>query len=109
MPTTLTVELLEKIKITEKENQRHKILRIQPVIKTTKEIASSKRHKRDLIPNPLKIKRNFKLDILLSLIFWVAISTPFIFITVNDKSDNIIGDIFAAIIVVGIFFALFKT
>ena len=108
MPTTLTMELLEKIKITEKENERRKILRIQPVIKTTKEIAISKRHKRDLIPNPFKIKRNLKLDIILSLVLSLAISTPFIYFIVNDKSGNTIGNIFAGIIVVGIFFALAK-
>ena len=107
MPTTLTVEILEKIKATEKENERYKILRIQPVIKSTREIASSKRHKRVLIPNPLIIKRNLKLDILFSLTLWVAISTPFIYVIVNDKLGNIVGNIFAVIMVVLMFFALF--
>ncbi len=108
MPTILTMELLEKIKITEKENERGKILRIQPVIKTTKEIANTKRHKRDLIPNPFTIKRNLKLDIILSLVISVAISTPFIYFIVNNNSGNSIGNIFAVIIVIGIFFALAK-
>ena len=107
MLTTLTVELLEKIKITEKENERHKIFRIQPVIKTTEEIVSSKKNKRDLITNPLIINRNLKLDILVSLVLGGAISTPFIYILVNDNSGNIIAYIFAVIIVVMIFLALF--
>jgi hypothetical protein len=106
MTTNLTAELLEKIKITEKEKDRHKILRTQPIIKTTNEIASSKRHKRKLIPNPLIIKRNLKLDIILSLVLCTAISSPFIYFIVNDKSGNTIGNTFAAIIVLGVFFAL---
>ena len=108
MPTILTVEFLEKIKITEKENERRKILRTQPVIKTTKEIASLKRYKREIIPNPLMIKRNLKIDIILSLAVGVAISTPFIYIIVTDNSENFMGNIFAAIMVVLIFFGLIK-
>jgi hypothetical protein len=107
MIINLTAELLEKIKITEKEKDRHKILRIQPIIKTTNEIASSKRHKRKLIPNPLVVKRNLKLHIILSSVLWVTISIPFIYVIVNNKSWNFIGNIFAVTMVLLMFFALF--
>jgi hypothetical protein len=103
MQTNLTEELLEKIKAVEKHDGRFKILRTEPLIRTTKQAASLKQGKQRLIPNPLTIKRNLKLDTSVLLVIFVAISSPFIYFLVTGKSENAAGIAFALLFILVIF------
>jgi hypothetical protein len=110
MTTALTTELIEKIKATEKEEARldNKIWGIHSTVKTTREIVESMAKKRNSFPGSILIRRNLRLDLILSLAACVAIITPVIFILMTDTSGNVIGKALALTLVFLLPFVLYR-